>query len=181
MATRREELIKLYELTIDEHHFYLEAHHKRIDFYSGLLLALLTGTAVGLFQASEWYHYAYLCLVPILIFALSGIAIQGTGRVYQGLLESITVRAKVEQELGFATSQPRSKDCPQSYWEMEPLVPKRHIESRRKSKSSQAFITEHLAKGLQKWAGCLFRVFQVLSVALFIFLVSLAIWNCIDC
>ena len=110
MATEREKLMELYDLVVNEQHFSLEAHHKRVDFYSGLILALLTGTAVGLFQASAWYHYAYLCIAPLLIFTFSYIAIQGTERVYQRLLETITVRAKLEQELGFTSGQPKGDE-----------------------------------------------------------------------
>ncbi|MGD2148372.1 MAG: hypothetical protein PVH41_16890 [Anaerolineae bacterium] len=51
-----EDLLRLYEVTIGEMNFFLEAHQKRIEFCSGLVSALVTVTAVGLFQASKWYH-----------------------------------------------------------------------------------------------------------------------------
>lgn len=178
MATEREGLMGLYELTVNEHHFYLEAHHKRVDFYSGLILALLTGTAVGLFQASAWYHYAYLCIAPLLMFIFSHIAIQGTKRVYRRLLETITVRAKLEQELGFTSSQPQGDGTPQAYWQSEPLIPQRHIDNRTEFESSKGFIAAYLPKGLQLWARCLFQLFQALSVVLLAGLLCLVIWNC---
>lgn len=178
LAIEREELMRLYKLAIDEQHFYLEAHHRRTDFYSGLILALLTGTAVGLFQASKWYHYAYLCIGPLLMFGFSYIATQATRRVYQRLLESITIRAKLEQQLGLTSSQPRGDEVLQAHWGSEPLVPQRHIESHTRFESSSDFIAAHLSKGLQAWARRLFRVFQALSVALFAGLLSLAICNC---
>lgn len=178
LSIEREELMRLYKLAVDEQHFYLEAHHKRIDFYSGLTLALLTGTAVGLFQAKECYHYAYLCVAPLLMLGFSHIAIQGTRRVYQRLLETITVRAKVEQELGFTGSQPQGNEVLQPYWRTESLIPQRHIEARTKFESSSDFIAKQLSKGLQLWATRLLRGFQVWSVALFAGLVFLAVWNC---
>jgi hypothetical protein len=112
------------------------------------------------------------------MFSFSYIAIQGTGRVYQRLLETITVRAKLEQELGFTSSQPQGDGAAQAYWQSEPLIPQRHIESRTKFESSKGFIAAHLPKGLQLWAGRLFRVCQALSVVLFASLLFLVIWNC---
>ncbi|TEU18556.1 MAG: hypothetical protein E3J21_05700 [Anaerolineales bacterium] len=175
IESEREELLKLYELAINEHHYYLDAHQKRIDFYTGILSALLTGAVVGLFQASEPYHFACLCIAPVLIYAVSRIAIEGTFRVYQRLLETVTVRAKIEQELGLTSRQPDSADDPDPYWRSEPIIPYRHIESRKKYESSKAFIDAHITKGLQLWARCLFRVFQWVGIGLG--LLTLVIWK----
>jgi len=180
IGSEREQLLKLYELAISEEHHYLDAHHKRIDFYTGILSALLTGTMVGLFQAKQWYHFVFLCIAPVLICVVSRIAIQGTFRVYQLLLETITARAKIEQELGLTNRQPGSADDPDSYWRSEPLISHRHIESRKKYKSSKAFIDAHVTKGLQLGARCLFRVFQWLSVLVLLGLLALAMW-CARC
>jgi hypothetical protein len=173
---RREDLLKLCELAINEQHYYLDAHHKRIDFYTGILLALLTGTGVGFFKASEWYHFVFLCIAPVLIFTFSTIAIQGTFRVYQRLLESITVRAKIEQGLGLTSKQPGGADDSDTYWQSEPIIPYRHIKSRKDYESSKVFIDEHIAKGLQLWAGRLFRAFQWMSGVLLV-IFALAAWN----
>lgn len=177
METEHDKLLKLYELSINEHQFYLETHHKRVDFYSGLVSALLTGTAIAVFQASQWYHYLYLCTAPILIFAVSGIAIQGTFRAYQSWIDNITVRAKIEQKLGLTGNRAESDDAPDSYWQSEPLIPQRYLKNRRGSESSEKFVKEYSRKGLQLWARRLFIGFQCLSVGLFVLLLSLAIWN----
>ncbi len=177
IESEREELLKLYELAINEEHCYLDAHQKRIDFYTSILSALLTGTGIGLFQASEWYHFAFLCIAPVLIFAVSSIAIQGTFRVYQRLLETITVRAKIEQELGLTSRQPSGAEDLDYYWRSEPIIPHRHIESRKKYESSKAFLDANVTKGLQLWAGRLFRVFQWLSFGVLLGLLALAIWK----
>ena len=172
-----DKLLKLYELAVDEHHFYVATHQKRIEFYSGILSALLTGTVIGFLQASEWYHFALLCVGPVLIFAISAIAVQGIFRYYQRLLETITVRAKIEQRLGLTSKQPSGADVLDSYWRSEPIIPHRHIESRGEHESSQAFIDAYVNKGYQLWARRLFRVFQWLSIVILFALLSLAIWK----
>ena len=61
-GTEHEELFKLYEFAVNEEHHFLDAHQNRIAFYSGILSALVAGTVVGLFQASEWYHLQFFAL-----------------------------------------------------------------------------------------------------------------------
>jgi len=173
--TGYEKLLKLYKLAIDEEHHYETAHHERIAFFSGFLSALVTGTGFGLLQASEWYHFALLCVGPILIFAVSAIAIDSAFRGYQRFLEAVTVRAKIEQKLGLTSTQRSEASAPDFYWQSEPIIPHRHIESRRKHESSKSFIDAHATKGYHFWGRRLFRLFQWLSVLMFLGLLFQAI------
>ncbi len=100
MDMKNNNLLKLYELAINEEHHFLEAHQSRVAFYTGIVSALAAGTVAGLFQVTEWYHLLALCVGPLLIFVVSSIAIKGTLRLYQRFLEAVTTRAKIEQELG---------------------------------------------------------------------------------
>lgn len=166
--------LKLYELTLDEHHFYNQAHHRLINLYIGILSALVTATGVGFLQAAEWHHYAFLCLGPILILAVSRIAKEGVFREYQRLLETITVRAKIEQELGMTTRRENDRGGPDLYWKSEPIIPRRHLLARHKHESSQTFMDEYNRKGLQHSAESLFRAFQWLGIAMLAGLLWLA-------
>lgn len=178
MATTEKEdarLLRLYELTIQEHHYYSRTHQDRIAFFSGILSALLTATGAGFLQASEWYHFAFLCVGPILICAISEIAIRGTSRMYRRLLETITVRAKIEQELGLTRPEPGAASTPDSYWQLEPLIPQRPLDDRRESESSDDFIKTRRPKGYHLWITRLFRLFQGLSVIMLVGLLCLVI------
>lgn len=170
-----EKLLKLYELAINEEHHFLDAHQARVAFFSGILSALFAGTAAGLFQASEWYHFAILCIGPVLIFVVSRIAIDGTFRLYQRFLEAVTVRAKIEQELGLTKRRSGNADATDSYWQPEPIIPLRHIESRKRYKSSDAFVTGYSTKGYHRWTVRLYYGFQWLSVLMFVSILSLTV------
>jgi len=140
-ATENEEFLKLYELAINEEHYFLKEHQTRIDFYFGIVSVLVAGTAAGLFQVSEWYHVAILCACsPLLIFTITKIAIDGTFRSYQRFLETVTIRAKIEQELGLTKRCSGNVNDSDSFWQFEPIIPSRHIESRKDCESSDAFI-----------------------------------------
>ena len=118
-------------------------------------------------------HYVW---GPVLLFAVAANAIAGTHRLYQRFIEAITMRAKIEQELGLTRKLSGDTDEVDCYWPSEPLVPPRHIESRKMYDTSTAFIREVSKKGYRRITWRLFRGVQWLSVLMFIGLVAIAIW-----
>lgn len=175
MDKYKDDLIEFYKLVVDEEHYFLEAHQKRIAFYSGIVTALVAATIAGLFKATNWYQLLILCTGPILIFLIANIAIDGTFRFYQRFIETITIRAKLEQELGLTKSHSDTPDEIELYWGSESIIPPRHIESRKKYESSKLFIDDNLKKGYHFWTIRLFRGFQYLSIIIIIFLLVLAV------
>jgi hypothetical protein len=176
-AKEQDTLLKVYELAINEEHYFLDAHQTRIAFYSGIVTALVAGTVAGLFKAEEWYFVAMLCVGPILIFLISTIAVNGSFRMYQRYLEAVTTRAKIEQELGLTKTRWGEAD---SYWRFESLIPKRHIESREGHKSSEEFIKEYSTKGYHLWTISLFTWCKRLSIIGLPGIVFLAVWRFLD-
>jgi len=170
-----ERLLKLYELAINEEYEFLDAHQHRIAFYSGIVSALVAGTVVGLFQASEWYHLAILCVGPVLIVAVSAVAIPGTFRLYQRFLEAVTVRAKIEQKLGLTKKHSADDTVTDSFWQSEPIVPQRHIESRKECATSDAFIRKYSKRGYHLWTICLLSGFVAVGILMFALILYLTI------
>jgi hypothetical protein len=161
-----ENLLRLYELTINEQQHHSRGMQTRIAFFSGLLSALLAATITGIFQATAWYHLVLLLAGPIVLHLMADIGIEGNTRLYQLWLESITVRAKLEQKLGLTATvtSTDSYDDPDIYWRGEPLIPSRHIDDRNLFETSDAFIRHHISKRV--WQLRFFRTFKALSIAL---------------
>jgi len=147
---QNQDILTLYELAIGDHHFFAREHQNRIHFHAGLISALIIAIAVGFIKATKWYHFVALLFGPVLVFTISHIAVGATVRLYQCLLEAITMRSKIEQKLGLTTSRTCESNGNNEYWQSEPIVPFRYIKSRRDSQSSQAFVLEHLWKGYQR-------------------------------
>lgn len=170
-----EKLLRLYELTINEQQHHFRGIQNRIAFFSGLLSALLVATITGIFEAKACYHFVFLLAGPIVLYVMADIGIEGNTRVYQRWVESVTVRAKLEQKLGLTMSAASADSCDDSdmYWRGEPLVPPRHIDDRNEFESSDDFIKHHISKRV--WQLRFFRTFQVLSVALGLGLACLAV------
>jgi len=131
MERENEKLLKLYELAIREQHYFLDRHQSRIAFYSGILSALLAGTAAGLYKASESYQLILLLIGPPIIFIVSAMAITSTFRIYRLFLEAVTIRAKIEQTLGLTKASRGHTETNDAYWDLEAVIPERYIKSRK--------------------------------------------------
>jgi hypothetical protein len=165
--SHHQKMLELYALVIKEEQYFISEHQNRVAFFSGLISALLGGTVLGIFSAKEWYHFAILMIAPLTIVAVSIIAIMATRRPFQRFLETVTMKAKIEHDLGYA--KPRGRIEPGEYhrWvASEPLVSKRHLDSRNDPtfSTSQQWVTAHL----NKW-------FNYQGVAKLIFGISIAV------
>jgi hypothetical protein len=174
------DLLKLYELYIKEEHDFLEAHQTRIKYYSTIISALFVALIAGILKASQWYHVMILLIGPVLIFVIAKIAKEGTFRLYQRFLEAITMRAKVERDLGLASPNLSPVNESTTYWEDEPIISPRHLDSRLKITKSDKFIEEHKKKGYHKWTLYLFNTFQIFSFLLLLMLICLLILIAFD-
>lgn len=180
-------LLKLYELFKGEEFHFLNAHHSRISFYSGFLSTLIAATIAGLLKASASWHYVVLFSSSGLILLVIGTAFSATWRPYQRFLEAVTMSAKIEEKLGLTT--PPANPSGERYWyQTEPIVPKRLIESRtvlkrafRKPKhlqTSEEFIAAHKRRGYRQWVITLLWGFLVCDLVLMATIVWRGVFVC---
>ncbi|MFX1479380.1 MAG: hypothetical protein ACFFCI_14705 [Promethearchaeota archaeon] len=159
--------LELYKIIVDEEHDFFREYQKRLEFYIGFVSLLIAGIAFGLIQATEWYHFAYLCIVPVIMVVISYLAIRGSYRLYQRYIETITMRAKIEQKLGLTEGKYKKlKDKTGEYWQDEPIVSYRHLKARVKTKSSRDFFKRYRKKGYHKVTTML--NFLIIGVSAFI-------------
>lgn len=169
-------LEKLLEIEINEEQHFLEAHQKRVAFYSSILSAILAATIAGAMKATSGIHYTLLLAGPVLIFAIAHIARDGTFRIYQRFLEAITIRAKIEQVIGL-TEPIKKIRFSLEYWADEPFVPSRHMKARRKENSTDGFIEARKKLGYHRSSRNLFITFQITAV-LILFVLAYAAIKC---
>ena len=169
-------LLKLYEITINEEHFSIKMHQDRVSLYSGFVSTIIAAVVVGFLQASKWYHFIALCVGPVLSFIIAENAIDGCYRDYRRFIETVTIRAKIEQEMGLTERPSRQSQNFDLYWPQEPLIPSRYIKARKMYRSSEEFTQELSKKGLHKVVVRLFRIVQLLSILLFLGMISVAVW-----
>ena len=172
-------ILYLYKLYVDEELKFINMHQDRVKFFTGLLSGLVAGTVAGLLKSIEWYHFALMTLGPILIIIISWIAEKSISRLYQRFLETVTVRAKMEQVMGLTHRPEELDNIPDAYWSQEPFVATRHLKSRkRKFNNSQEWVEAHLKQGYNRWTYILFRGSQVLGLVLLLAIMFLAWKSC---
>jgi len=170
-----EKLWKLYEQNLDEERYYLTKHYMYLNLYIGLLSALVTAMGVGFLSAREWYHFLLLCVVPVLVIKISDVGKENAFRAYQRFMETISVRAKLESDLGLLEPRAISGNdgkVQQNWWESEPLVDTRYLASRARYSSSRDFVTGESRKGAQRLAERLLSVFKYVAVASLVLLLA---------
>ncbi len=159
----------LYKICVEEEHYFLAEHQKRIAFYTGLLSAVLMLTIGGFLKATAWYHFGIVVLGGLLLVAVSAIAKAGTLRLYQRFLETVTTRAKLELDLGFSEKRGEGEG---KWVEVEAYTPVRHLETRidANCKTSKQWVDAHLKKK-ENYHGVsrlLFSVVFYIGIALMI-------------
>jgi len=165
-----------YQLVVEEEHYFLTEHQRRIAFFSSFITTILAATFAGFVSSDKWHHFYLLSAGPISVIVISYIAKMGVGRIYQRFLETITVRAKLEERLGF-TLKPTQRQKNKRGWSLtEPIVPLRHLESRVDSSyaSSREWVDAHLQKR-ENYHGVsiiLFNTFIIIGVLILIALLA---------
>ncbi len=97
--------LELYKIIINEQIEYLKMRQNRVKFFMGITSGLVAGTVTGIFKSTEWFHFALMLLGPIMIIAVCNISKKSVFRLYQLFLETVTMRAKLEQLMGLSTLQ----------------------------------------------------------------------------
>ena len=144
-----------------EERFFSEFVHKQVAFYTTVIIAIFAATIAGIMEAEDGHDFLVLMAGPIVIIAISLIAIRGVHSYYRRQIEAITIRAKLEADYGLTQSREGSL-----IWPNEGLINTRHIENRNRFSSSHEF-SEHMQKrGYQRTVNFLFNAF--ISIAFLI-------------
>ena len=154
----------LLELLSREEIAAVEQHQRRVQFFVVLMSTLVGAVIAGLLNTAEIVTTISLVAVPVVIIFVAEFGKSGTYRVYQRLLETIAMRAKVEQMLGMTS--PTVLNQPDTYWSSEPLVMQRHLEDRQQFSTSLGFIRNAEKHGYHSVVKRLFVAFQLLAGAL---------------
>lgn len=168
-----DKLLFLYEKIIQEEQFWIDDYRKEVRFFWSIISAIFAGTVIGIFKATEWFHYLFLALAPMLAISTSYIMKVAIDRSYQRFLEAIAQKAKIESRLDIVNSD--GHDC--SFWSGEPIISSRHISSWKKFDSSLEFIRHHIAQGSNRVYTTLIYFVRILSSFLLLFLVSMAFYE----
>jgi len=171
MKVDEKDMVGLYKIFVDEEHRFLDGHQKRVDFYTGIIIAILTGLGVGIWNATKVSHFGVITLGSLASWRICKLADEGCFRLYQRFLEAIIVRAKVEQCMRLTENINYSGENEEKkiYWDKESMLAPRHIESRLEHSNSSSQWQAHYEKeGYHRQIVRLFYVGQWVSILIFV-------------
>jgi hypothetical protein len=171
----REELFKLLDLEMKEEQYFMSVFQKEVALFWSIISAIVAGTVVGLFKATDSTHYLFLISSPALLLGTSYFMKNALFRSYQRFLECIVTRAKIEQLLGFHKKHKKHKKADSVYWKDEPIILQRYLENRQKFDTSEEFVKYCSKKGIYRVYSRLITVIQIMSFILAIGLAVLTI------
>lgn len=138
-------LLHVYEAAKRDEHFFVEQHQRRLAYFTSLIIAVIGGIVLGTVHAKGVTAHLLLLLLPLLLVVIAEYAKQATGMIYRRFLETITVIAKLEQDLDMASIRTGTR-----WFEFEPIVHMRHLQSRAQSGTSEEFVVKHMEEGYRE-------------------------------
>lgn len=135
----KDTLLETYKVVISEEQFFNSLFENRLSFYTGLLTTVVTAIVLGFFYSTEIIHYIVLLFGPMILILISITGIKAGHRALDRLSRILTVRAKIEQALGLTVAHKFSKESPEQYWGIEPIIDTDHLASRLEYKTSSEF------------------------------------------
>lgn len=175
----KEDLLKLYEVIVQEERYFLSEHQNRINFFQRISAALFAGSVLGI-------YYFSLRLAPVLMLAqiatviIAWIGYKGVSKLYQRFLEAITTRAKIEHDLGMTTK--RNEDINENKWFIhEPYINSRYMKTRNDSSTTSGdWVQAHkrIKGSYDDTAWILFLTIIILSSLLFLYVIILTLCTC---
>jgi hypothetical protein len=94
------ETLEHYKVAVGDEHHYRDAVQRRIEYHTGVLVALLGAEGAGIFQAHSPLQFAVISLGGLVIFWLARHARRAIRRIYIRFLEAVEVREALEVRLG---------------------------------------------------------------------------------
>ncbi|MBC8552345.1 MAG: hypothetical protein H8D23_22180 [Candidatus Brocadiales bacterium] len=173
MSEENDNLMELYKLFRAETHKSIEMHAQHFSKFLTLITAILGSTLAGIhyFKDPPYFEAIIAILGGILSALISFIGIKMCDQFYKGMLEAITVTAKIEALLGIENIPgPELNLKPLSAFKEDPyLLPMRWIKERATYATSNEFINASLCKGSNKYVKYTLVALIVLSLSFIVF------------
>ena len=171
-------IMDIYRVIAEDELRTIKMYHDNLKFFMGIITGIVAGTALGIFKASKTHHYVMILFGPVLLYFICEIAKKGIDRFYGRLLETITMKAKLEHVLDMTEIPAESNEITDYPWAKEAIIPTRHLDNRgREGQNSKDWVKENLARGYNRLVRRLFLTGKIFAALLFIFILFLLLYQ----
>jgi len=166
-------ILELYKLFRNHLHMSIDLHRQHLQHYLTFITAILGATLVGFFEVSlGWFSLIFL-IGPIINISICVLAIKMCDRFYEGMLESITITAKLEDLIGLSKPRDNKETV---YPKDNYFLPERWLKGRDFATSAE-FVEENMDGGVNDIARKIFIMLSAVNTFLGMMIVIRVIYS----
>ena len=168
-----DDILELYKLFRNHLHVSIDLHRQHLQHYLTFITAILGATLVGFFQVSLGWLSMIFVIGPVINIFTCVLAIKMCDRFYEGMLESITITAKLEDLIGL--SKPRNNKetvFPKDKY----ILPERWLKGRNFATSAE-FVEKNMDRGVNDIARITFYMLLVVNILFGFMIVILVVYS----
>jgi hypothetical protein len=169
----KDDILELYKLFRNELHISIDLHRKHLQHYLTFITAVLGATIAGFYQVGLGWLTMILVIGPVINIFMCMLAIRMCDRFYEGMLEDITITAKLEDLIGLLNPRGNNETVfPNDRF----IVPERWLKGREFATSAE-FVEKNMDRGVNEIAKRIFYVLILVNAILGITFVILSLYS----
>jgi|GEM_PF-6433509 len=155
--------LEAYKLFRQEGQKSIDLHATYFKNFLTLLVAIAAATLAGAQYCIDKHSYVWLVLIVGGCFGIitAYLGKELCDRFYEGMLEAVTVTAKLEEIVGLVSraENDKAKTHSKIFPTDDNLIPQRWVDNRKHYQSSSCFIAAHMKLGSNKVIRLVFKIF----------------------
>jgi hypothetical protein len=165
--------LELYKLFRNELHISIELHSQHLQQYLTFITAVLGATVAGFYQIGLGWLSLILVIGPFINIFICVLAIRMCDRFYEGMLEDITITAKLEELIGLLNPRVNNETVfPKDKF----ILPERWLKGREFATSAE-FVEKNMDRGVNEIAKRIFYGLLGINAFLGIMLIILNVYS----
>jgi len=166
-------ILEFYKLFRNHLHMSIDLHRQHLQHYLTFITAILGATLVGFFKVSLGWLSLIFVIGPIINIFICVLAIRMCDRFYEGMLESITITAKLEDLIGLSKPRDNKETV---YPKDNYILPERWLKGRDFATSAE-FVEKNMDRGVNNIARKIFIMLSAINTFLGMMIVILVIYS----
>lgn len=168
-----DDILELYKLFRNDLHKSIDLHRQHLQHYLTFITAILGATLVGFFQVSLGWLSMIFVIGPVINIFICMLAIRMCDRFYEGMLEDITITAKLEDLIGLSKPRDNKETV---YPKDKYILPERWLKGRNFTTSAE-FVEKNMDRGVNHIARNTFYMLLGVNTFFGIMIVILVLYS----
>lgn len=170
------DILELYKIFRNELHISIDLHRQHLQHYLTFITAVFGVSIAGFYQFDLGWLSMILVIGPLINIFICVLAIRMCNRFYEGMLEDITITAKLEELIGLLNPRDNKETV---FPKDKHILPERWLKGRDFATSAE-FVEKNMDGGVNAITRKIFYILLVINafLAIMIFIINLFHLEC---